>query len=680
MLDRQTIELLRLLETIDITADPAALQLFKAALATGDPKLIQILLDRIRPMQIHNLINPNPFLTPPVKAVDGFFRLGRLTNNGYYGTFPLEHSQHFLVTGSSGSGKSNLLYLLANHFLEFDKQFPNQVKVFIFAYKKDFRGLIKYFPDILGIPWEDYRINPLNPMGIDFNTYINTFIDVLGHSLKVWLGTRANMRERINHLKQNLGRQPTIHDFIEELKKQRSKKGRYRDLSEAALIKLESMLYQMEAQFDCETGIPFDKLHNQNLILEIPEGLGREFRSFNVLYPIFWIYLYRASLSPEQQKQFPLTFFMLDEGAEIFDKRTEEQQGETLPIIHPMLSQSRQHRLGFQVGVQIYSNLATSIKANNFTTITLNAVMGEDLMALQRSLSLTREQRAFIGQLRTGEAVVKTRKYPEPFIIKIPKYNMPIVSDSEFTTIMKPRIDRMGIVPRHRPEAHSSTGVSPESPKKQKSEKSTSHLNSLLHECFVRPFSPTTEKYRKLNLSPKNGKKQKDEAIVRGYLELVEVKTGKRGASLSLLIPTQAAADILNVSLPHLPGKGGIEHKFWQHTIKSFYENLGFKAEIEKSIAGKSIDVLVQNVTHSIALEVALSGPEQELINISKNLEIGVAEIIVAYRSKPLIKRLRKLIKEDVFVQEERISFKELHEFLTDSVSVPGHILPSTTK
>ena len=89
---------------------------------------------------------------------------------------------------------------------------------------------------------------------------------------------------------------------------------------------------------------------------------------------------------------------------------------------------------------------------------------------------------------------------------------------------------------------------------------------------------------------------------------------------------------------PDKNGRGGAHHKELQAVIKRMAENYGFRAEIEKSLAGEGwIDVSLETDLLRIACEVSVATVDYEVTNIEKCLSAGYDyAIVVASNRKKL--------------------------------------------
>ena len=85
-----------------------------------DTVLGEIIAERIKEEQLIAITDPNPFrTTTPIEAIPGTILLGRVPETGLLWLIhPDQLTNHILVTGRSGGGKTNLVLLILAQLLE----------------------------------------------------------------------------------------------------------------------------------------------------------------------------------------------------------------------------------------------------------------------------------------------------------------------------------------------------------------------------------------------------------------------------------------------------------------------------------------------------------------------------------------------------------------------------------
>lgn len=132
----------------------------------------------------------------------------------------------------------------------------------------------------------------------------------------------------------------------------------------------------------------------------------------------------------------------------------------------------------------------------------------------------------------------------------------------------------------------------------------------------------------------------------------------KRAGKSKTALPTREAA--------HL-GKGGQQHKYLQQLIKRWGEERGYKATIEKQVAGGSVDVALEKDGHAIACEICVTTTvEHEVGNIKKCLAAGFDQIVVVTSERKVLGR----IKEAAFAEIGEAQLSAVQFFLPEDFFV----------
>jgi len=108
--------------------------------------------------------------------------------------------------------------------------------------------------------------------------------------------------------------------------------------------------------------------------------------------------------------------------------------------------------------------------------------------------------------------------------------------------------------------------------------------------------------------------------------------------------------------LPALPGKGGQQHKYYQHLIRQTAEAYGYRAIVEHPTeAGGSVDVHLERDGTRIACEISVtSTDEQELGNIEKRLSAGYNKVILCSPEEKFLKKVKKLLSKKLSDSEQQ--------------------------
>lgn len=115
------------------------------------------------------------------------------------------------------------------------------------------------------------------------------------------------------------------------------------------------------------------------------------------------------------------------------------------------------------------------------------------------------------------------------------------------------------------------------------------------------------------------------------------------------------------------PGKGGQQHKYLQQLIKRWGEERGYKATIEKQVAGGSVDVALEKDGQAIACEICVTTTvEHEVGNIRKCLAAGFDQIVVVTSERKVLGR----IKDAAFAEIGEAQLSAVQFFLPEDFFV----------
>jgi hypothetical protein len=396
-----------------------------------------------------------------------------------------------------------------------------------------------------------------------------------------------------------------------------------------------------------DPGFDLEALLNRNIVFEF-DGLTNEYQEFLINILLFRVFLYRIDNGQRGPLRHALIF---DEAKMVY------AQDRAKPSSHitRLTSMAREFGEALVVSDQMPSSLGEAIKANVFTTVSLNLSSMKDIQAMTYGMALTAEQRERLMALPIGTAVARyADRYTKPFLLQVP--HVPIVkdvSDTEVEQHMAPVISSLRKEPR--------AGSSPASFRDSGSETSSlqpkvlllgtaddpeipSHAWSLLQDIREHPYLTTTERYQKLGLSARQGGKIGNMLTKQGFVTKVTIPAGRTGRPGLFFELTEKG--VQRVGRQKLgAGKGGFIHRFYQDRIKKHFENLGYIARIEAYQNGKSVDVGVWKITETVAVEVAMTAAH-ELENIEKDFQAGWDRVVVACFNNSVRQKVEKEVRQ----------------------------------
>lgn len=329
-----------------------------------------------------------------------------------------ELTRHGLILGSTGSGKTNLIFWIVSQLL-------SRVSVWLFDFKEDFRHLLKLFPDKLLVfdLMNNFIFNPLSvPPYVKPNKWIELFCEVFCSTNNLLDGSKSMLKLVIAGLYQKFGvynysnKFPCVFDVTETLQNLkisfRSREAGFRD---SLLNRLNAYLINAK-MYDCSIGFDLEKLSAKSVVFELG-GMAKEQANFWINILLYWLFSYR--IAKKERGKLLLNLVVFDEAKAVFSPFENVTIG-FAPITY-MTSMLREFGVGILAADQT-AQLNNIIFANSQLKILFPLGSGQDLLKAGGALGLTNEQASYVYHLNMGEAIVRYPKIPEPFILQIPKY------------------------------------------------------------------------------------------------------------------------------------------------------------------------------------------------------------------------------------------------------------------
>jgi energy-coupling factor transporter ATP-binding protein EcfA2 len=361
---------------------------------------------------------------PPAKtfAASGDLPLGNIAYGGreLY-TFALRSrrlKEHLLIAGRSGSGKTNLTFILMQGIM------ARGIKVLALDWKRGYRDLRQAHPDLqvytIGRGVSPFRFNPLiPPPGCETHVWIKNIVDVMANSYLGGEGVISLLVAGLDHLyneARKAKRWPTIQDLLAWLKTVKLKGRAAMWQASAERILLAMMYGEFAAVLNTQDNRHVLDLLNHNVVLEM-DGLSSS--SDRVMFSeslMLYLYRYRLAQGPRDQ----LTNVIILE--EAHNLLLAKQPGSKESVLETSIRMIRQYGLGYVFVDQSASLLSKVAFANSYATIALSQKLRADVMTMAGAMNLTDEQREALNTLAIGTAVVRLAdEHPEPFLIKVPR-------------------------------------------------------------------------------------------------------------------------------------------------------------------------------------------------------------------------------------------------------------------
>lgn len=370
--------------------------------------------------------------------------IGNILHLGEKSTLPVqlsleELSKHTFVTGSTGSGKSNTLYLII------DKLIKKGKKVLVIEPTKgDYRKVFGGMADMTVYSTRENEMNLLKinpfafPEGIQVNEHVERLVEIFGVCWPMYAAMPAILKKSIICAYSACGWDirksecrhgrlfPTIADVVLQLKKiiasseySANTKGDYIGALQTRLESLQIGIYStILSSSDCTD---YEKLYDQNAIIDLHHIGSTETRSLLMAMLVLGLNEWRMSCNADDM-DIPLQHVTVIEEAHNILPRVSKHQsqeganvlGKSVEMIADVMSRIRTYGEGFIIVDQSPSAIDESAIRNTNTKIVMNLPDGEDCLIAGRAMSLTKDKQiSKLSRLATGEAVVWQRGWNE---------------------------------------------------------------------------------------------------------------------------------------------------------------------------------------------------------------------------------------------------------------------------
>lgn len=617
----------------------------------------------------------NVLLKPPPQALaEGRYHIGTIHygRNSYYefGLKEEEFIQHIGIFGRSGSGKTNLAYLILQGLVNAGKPF------LIFDWKRNYRDLLtrKEFSDMLvftvGRDISPFRFNPLvPPPGTPAKVWLKKLIEIMCHAYFLGEGVSILLLRAIDSLYRDCGLYdgrpkgyPTIADIRQWLSDYKSK-GRESGWMESAVRAVETLCFG-EVGDVLNQGPFFDitKILDKRVVLEL-DALVNADKTFLIEALLLWIHHYR--MGQDQREKFKHAI-IIEEAHHILLRKKQEATGEET-VTDVLLREIRELGESIICLDQHPSLISKPALGNTYTTFAMNLKHRGDIAMIQDSLLLDSEQASYLGRLEVGWSIVRLQgRWFWPFLVRLPlvSFEKGAITDARLKRITEEKRNDLSCLlsPSHgyswvisaqkgisNPEGTQDSEISviPVEGKKEKKDKGeacaiklTTQEKDLLWDIWQYRTSAVTERYVRLCVSPRRGNELQISLVNSGLVSSCYILLAR--GRMKVLRLTEKGKEVLGINRGETDRHGGPEHKYWVKTIAEHLKTQGFKVTEESAVGdGKTIDIVATCNGRRIAFEIE-TGKSDVAANVQKCLEAGFSKIVVVATSAKLRDKLRR--------------------------------------
>jgi len=646
--------------------DPAVRRVVTAAAASDDPWLQQQAKQIVVAKAVAQDADPFPDTDSATTRNDGQLEFGVTKTGGRVGLPEDALTKHMLVVGQSGAGKTTLFYNVMQQL---------SVPFWAFDLKRDYRHLITELGDLIVLPWQQLKFNPLvPPQGVDLRRWAQVFSEIFSHATALLSGSKNYLMKQLIELYRLYGLfdqreppYPSVFELQQLMERDKinymRKSSTYRD---TVVNRVEAMTLTAGSIFDCSQGIPIEALLDRNVVFEF-DGLARDTQNF--VMEILFAFVFEYRLAQQHRDTGLHHVFFLDEGKRVFSVYKERQDAAGIPAIDELTAKMREFGEGLVVADQEASKLTDSIKANTDTKLLLATGDRQQFQEMTAAMQLSERQRAVAETLDVGQAVMQTGGHdPIPVVlddVEVAK----TVSDVDLWMRQKAWF-HAPVPDREQPAAFiEAVGGHVESDDADEDEETTTEeqdgdesglsagAETMLKDVVENPFKPVTDRYELFDNDYK-ANQVKTELV---EADLVRERTLKTGSVRQKLLElTEQGRDWLadqEIDVER-KGRGSIIHRYWQHQVRDTFELAGWTAELEQLDA----DVYAKQGGDEIAVEIAMGDNDREVEHAKQRLEQGFDKVLVVCPNQEVINTLEEKMEEQG-VAMERLRFRRFRDF-----------------
>lgn len=383
----------------------------------------------------------------PLTPEQNHIQIGTYRRGGLATVDIKDLSRHALITGFTGSGKTNtVLYLLDQLWKKHHIPF-----LVIEAAKKEYRALsqVPGFEDLLIFTLGDETTSPfrLNPFELLTSVRLEAHLGRLQACFDAALpqfgilpSIVAEAMEEIykskgwkltDHAIENENRMfPTMRDMFSEVIQVAERRGyageTYHNIRAAAAGRIGGLLRGSKGRmFGCQRSFPADVLLNRPVILELND-LNEDDKALTMMYLLTWLREYRELHASRQLQHVTV----VEEAHNVLSNTQSvgnsevaaDTKAKSVGAFSNMLSEVRAYGEGLIISDQSPEKLAPDAMRNTNLQIAHQLRDRNDRDAIARAMIMDEEQRDFLGKLGVGEAALFMTGLERATFIHIPEY------------------------------------------------------------------------------------------------------------------------------------------------------------------------------------------------------------------------------------------------------------------
>lgn len=632
-----------------------------------EDQLVSMIESRERTMLLAGTPCPPP---SPDQVIQGRIIIGMTVDpNGGYPVAISERPVPTLAIGKQGTGKTRAACLILLQILR-------NANVVIFDGRHDLEFVFRYAPAGLRLDAAKAPINLYEPdPGIAFETNLGEMVNTQGQYLTLYHRGMNVLQIAANSLKKR-GEAVTALRILQFLWDNKKRFSQNYEAYNSAIDRLESLVESFPGS-NVERGLTTPNLLQNRLVYFDTSSIPRTDLRISFIASILkrvWLWQEKNS----QRLNRTEVLVVIDEAEFLFSSNLSRGQYAG-HFIQDLLRQGRAVGLNLLLIVHEVKNLDHSVLANAGNLLAFRVSEADDQRRVANALGLPYQSAQTLGALENRHCQVRIDSgYLQPFLMRTLDFE---VNDQPLTLAEKDFIQQRQSKFLQYPTADTLPNLlgwnastnrkdhSQPAPKKQ----SSPDYNTINLLTAIKKFGKEglMKVYKAAQVAPGTGAKR-----LRKYTENGWVRTHKRrlpGKSGLQTTPflTKAGRELIGAEARG--GVGGDDHTAYQEEHQFGLSELGYDAEIERTVEGKAVDVVVrwenpEGQIEFIAIEIDLSTDPLE--NARKDLERGFAEIFLNVARDQFAKTLNRIKERFSEDEQARIHVVEPKNFLKEFARV----------
>jgi hypothetical protein len=590
-------------------------------------------------------------LEPEPEQVSGDIPLGTtVINKVPYNLNSKEPVTHMAMPGATQRGKTTLgrrIYRAAE----------GKVNVWFDDVKGDHEHLVKDFPDTLAVirpssKITHFKMNPLELDGIPPQQWIAEFTEIFCNTQGLLEGSSSLIERalfdifRQKSLSDGSENYPTMHEllaYIERMDLNRHTNYRQNLSRDSVVPRLRSVLNPFGDCFNCTKGHPMEALAKHDIVWAFQDAT-KTHRAFFSAIKNYKLLHWRKSRNIRGVGV--KNIIIIEEAKDQFD------------ISHDM-----NHSIGLskashfvtlcaEFGIMLIAldqdfgtRISQVLKDNTGIKILLGVYGGDNIRGIAADMDLTPEQKQLNYELPLSMFMVRDKRFPHVFCCTFSDY--PIVKDMKPEELDAAAARWLSTLPWTAPKPGEIRPKESQNPEMQKK------IQMLLNNVYSKPWLASTERQESFCSEHRFEKDEyyelREICISQKLLKQISTNpTGGKGKNIALMELTPAGYQLIS----RKPYKPGVEHQYLQRFVKSLAEQRGFLAELEKTVNGIRVDVLLTKQGRRCAVEVALD--DRYEIGKLPALISHADKVFLLCRNKDIVKRLSRAADQAIAPEKKQ--------------------------